>query len=306
MNDKLKILIAYDGSGSADASLDDLVKAGLPMENVEATVISVAEIWLPPQNSEDDEEQKFITESVRKRYEAGLKILEETKKFAKNATERVRSIFPNWEVKSETTYGSPAWEILSYAEKVEASLIVVGAKGLSAVERVLIGSISQKVVTEANCSVRVARGKVEVDESPTRIIVGYDGTDGSNEVIKQIAKRHWKSDTQFKIVIAEDTMFIRSSLQIEADELEKAGNEVVENLHNKGLQAFLVVEEGNPKQILIEQADKWDADCIFIGATQYNDFLTKYLLGSVSSAVVTRANCSVEVIRPEKSVDENE
>ncbi len=42
----MKILIAYDGSDCAEAALDDLQCAGLPLE-AEAQIISVAEVWLP-------------------------------------------------------------------------------------------------------------------------------------------------------------------------------------------------------------------------------------------------------------------
>lgn len=44
----MKILIAYDGSDSADTAIDGLQRAGLPTENVEALVVSVGEVWLPP------------------------------------------------------------------------------------------------------------------------------------------------------------------------------------------------------------------------------------------------------------------
>jgi hypothetical protein len=44
----MKILIGYDGSTTADAALDDLKSAGLP-DRAEAIVISVAEVWLPPE-----------------------------------------------------------------------------------------------------------------------------------------------------------------------------------------------------------------------------------------------------------------
>ena len=99
-------------------------------------------------------------------------------------------------------------------------------------------------------------------------------------------------------MIVEDTAIIRRSLDIEADKIEQTGAEIVEKLNSENLSATLVVREGNPKQILVEEAENWGADCIFVGATKFNDFLTKYLLGSVSSAVVTRAHCSVEVVRP--------
>jgi hypothetical protein len=44
---RMKALIAYDGSACAEAALDDLKRAGLPGE-VEAMIVTVAELWLPP------------------------------------------------------------------------------------------------------------------------------------------------------------------------------------------------------------------------------------------------------------------
>jgi len=47
VNNIMKLLIAYDGSRCAEAALDDLTHAGLPVKG-EAAVLSVAEVWLPP------------------------------------------------------------------------------------------------------------------------------------------------------------------------------------------------------------------------------------------------------------------
>jgi hypothetical protein len=44
----MKVLIAYDGSDSADTAIDGLQRAGLPAAEVEALVVSVGEVWLPP------------------------------------------------------------------------------------------------------------------------------------------------------------------------------------------------------------------------------------------------------------------
>ena len=43
----MKLLIANDGSESADTAIDGLLRAGLPSKDVEALVVSVAEVWLP-------------------------------------------------------------------------------------------------------------------------------------------------------------------------------------------------------------------------------------------------------------------
>ena len=42
----MRVIIAYDGSEGAQAALDDLGRAGLG-NNVEATIVSVAEFFLP-------------------------------------------------------------------------------------------------------------------------------------------------------------------------------------------------------------------------------------------------------------------
>jgi nucleotide-binding universal stress UspA family protein len=55
--------------------------------------------------------------------------------------------------------GHAAEEILELAREVGADLIIVGSKGLTGVERLVIGSVAERVVREAGCSVEVARAK---------------------------------------------------------------------------------------------------------------------------------------------------
>ena len=63
-----------------------------------------------------------------------------------------------------------------------------------------------------------------------------------------------------------------------------------------GLNASLMIRRGNPKDEIIEEAEGWGADCIFLGAKGTRG-VERLLLGSVSSAVSARARCSVEVVR---------
>lgn len=295
INENFKVLIGYDGSRFADAALDDLKNIGLP-DNTEALILTVAEVWLPPH--EEGEELNFITEGLRKKYEENMEILKSARETAARAAERVRNNFPDWKVTSEATYGSPAWEILFRAEDLMPDLIVVGAQGVFGLEQVLVGSVAQKIVTEARCSVRVARGKVEVDDSPKRLVIGYDGTPGADFTVETVCRRILPADTEVKVVIVKDKGVIRRSLEIDEEKIEETGKQVIQKLEACGLKASLSVNEGNPKYLLVEEAKNFNADCIFVGATKFNDPLTKYLLGSVSSAVVTRAHCSVEVVRP--------
>jgi len=53
--------------------------------------------------------------------------------------------------------GKPAEEIMKVAAKHRANLIVMGAKGLGAIARFLLGSVSTRVVQHSSCSVLVVR-----------------------------------------------------------------------------------------------------------------------------------------------------
>jgi nucleotide-binding universal stress UspA family protein len=51
-----------------------------------------------------------------------------------------------------------------------------------------------------------------------------------------------------------------------------------------------------PKNVIIEEADKWGADLIVVGSHGHRG-IERFLLGSVSEGVALHAHCSVEVIR---------
>jgi nucleotide-binding universal stress UspA family protein len=63
-----------------------------------------------------------------------------------------------------------------------------------------------------------------------------------------------------------------------------------------GAVATCLVKEGDPKRVIVEEAETWQADCIFVGARGLTR-LKRFLLGGVSTAVAARAHCSVEVAR---------
>jgi nucleotide-binding universal stress UspA family protein len=57
----------------------------------------------------------------------------------------------------EVLVGSPTTEILDYARRVDAGVIVVGTQGRTGLDRVLVGSVAETIVREAPCSVLVVR-----------------------------------------------------------------------------------------------------------------------------------------------------
>lgn len=291
MADRMKILIAYDGSECADAALEDLRWAGLP-EGVECKVLSVIETWLPPPSGLEivehiDREQEFMTLAAR-------------------AAMRVTKARPAWQVKAEVGIGSPASVILEKADEWKPDLIVLGAHGRSALGRFVFGSVSQKVLHEAKGSVRVARGQAEEPDRPVRLLIGFDGSQGAKEAVRAVTVRSWPADCEIRLVysawpnldlssqpmvgkiadwIAEEDLRIKKWIDAEVSDLNAAG-----------LRTHAVIKAEEPKQLLLAEAEKWKADCIFVGARGLSRF-ERLRLGSVSSAVAARAHCSVEVVR---------
>jgi len=54
-------------------------------------------------------------------------------------------------------FGDPGHEVAAYAEEVSAGLIVLSSHGRSGLERLLIGSVAERVVRLAHCPVLVLR-----------------------------------------------------------------------------------------------------------------------------------------------------
>ncbi len=54
--------------------------------------------------------------------------------------------------------------------------------------------------------------------------------------------------------------------------------------------------EGSPKEVIVDEAEQWDADLIVVESHGYGN-VEKFVLGPVSQAVASHAPCSVEIVR---------
>jgi nucleotide-binding universal stress UspA family protein len=301
----MKALIAYDGSACADAALDDLKRAGLPGE-IEAMVVTVAELWLPPPQITFEPVLTTAAEPLPAPIEAARNL-------AITASRRLQTIFPAWDVRAEALVGSPASAILNKADEWKPDLIVAGSHGRSALGRFIMGSVSQKVVTEAHCSVRVARGGGTDAVAPARILLGFDGSLDARAAVRTIASRKWPEKSEIRVLaVLAPTISDFTSLPLTPEQIaqreasarewmQKQVEAAAEELRSSGLTITPVITAGDPKQALLDEADGWGADSLFIGARGHNR-LVRFMLGSVATALATRARCSVEVVRTKKSV----
>jgi nucleotide-binding universal stress UspA family protein len=309
----MKLLIGYDGSVCADCALDDLQRAGLPRE-AEAVVLSVAEQWLAfPLSGEAVGSEAGNSRAAVARPALApcpAEALEEARGLAAKASAKLKSYFTAWEVSAETVSGSPAREILKKADSYKPDLIVLGCQGRSALGRFFLGSVSQKVVSEACCPVRVARGTAWKNGAPVRILIGLDGSPGSRAAVSAVASRAWPMGSEVRLITVIDqsgpaTADLGSYAETTPEGYSQHIREWVRRFEEAAAKqlrwADLLVswkiEAGDPKHTIVSDAEEWGADCIFLGSSGLSNGARSHTLGSVSTAVVARAQCSVEIVR---------
>ncbi|HET9532867.1 MAG TPA: universal stress protein [Blastocatellia bacterium] len=306
----MKVLIAYDGSEYADKAINDLQRAGLP-RGAEAMILSAADVFVPPISPEEYEQaetaiDKKVLARAREMRKKADDAVEQARKMALEASRKLQDGFPDWTLHAEAVGDSPAWAIIKKADEWDADLILVGTHGRSAPGRFLLGSVSQKVADKARCSVRIGRGRAREQDAPLRVLLGVDGSPGSEAALDTVAGREWPAGAQARLITVLDLMISTSLRWVESgDESEetwirKMIDAATEKLRRKGLEVSSVIRDGEANRVLIREAEEWGADSIFVGARGLRR-IERLFLGSVSSAVAARASCSVEIVRAKQA-----
>jgi nucleotide-binding universal stress UspA family protein len=312
----MRILIGYDGSEHSNAALDDLKRAGLPSDS-EVLVVSVGDLLMsnPPVSEIIGQvlTSRRVSSALKQAHTHEEMVIREAEEIAAQAVDRLRLEFPDWKISSKVLTGAPAWELIDAANDWNADLVIVGSQGRSAIGRFFLGSVSKKVVTDSRCSVRVARPRVEIDEdAPPRIIIGVDGSPAAEQAIYAVGQRVWQDGTEVRLIAVDDgtppnlitarlpqaAEMINSYFQKRESRVSAMLEWATKELNAINLKTSILKEKGDPRNILLAQAGEWNADSIFVGTRDFKSGFERFRLGSVSTAVVTNAHCSVEVVRP--------
>jgi len=147
----MKILLATDGSAHSNAAAEEVARWALA-PNTEVRVVSAYEIPSLILSA------PLSAGNMAPTYEDAGVI---TRKPAEDAVERAAKTIveshPKLSISTEVLIGSPKTAILDEADAFGADLIVVGSQGQNAIDRFLMGSVSQSVALHAKCSVQIVR-----------------------------------------------------------------------------------------------------------------------------------------------------
>lgn len=181
-------------------------------------------------------------------------------------------------------------EIVDEAEKRQVDIIVMGRRGLTGLQRLMMGSNTAKVIGYAHCSVLVVPKDAKIKGK--KILLSVDGSrysDTAATAAMRIAK----------ILKAE----VRVISVVYSDHQEKRHHEAVENV--KRVEAFMTKEgikvsgqilSGKPGEAIIEEAKAREVDLIVVGSHGRTG-LERLLMGSVSDRVIGYSDCAVLVVK---------
>lgn len=142
-----KILIPFDGSDSSKNAIFKGLATGI-FKDSEIHIITVipSRVIAPSKNSYMGTD---MIDAISKANAAqALETIETAKSIFKEAGGVASAVVRE---------GDAAEEILAYADESKIDLIVMGNRGLGTFKKILLGSVSSKVVSNSSCSVLIVK-----------------------------------------------------------------------------------------------------------------------------------------------------
>lgn len=196
--------------------------------------------------------------------------------------------------------------VVEEAEKNHAEMIIMGRRGRTGLKRLMMGSVTAKVIGHANCNVLVVPRAAKVELR--NILVATDGSRFSDAAAGQavgIAKRCGAGLTVISVIPSEASSpfdIVHSEMQrgLISEKERRAAEcniKAIRDLAEKeGISVEGIIAEGKPYEAIIETANERKADLIVVGSHGRTG-LEKLLMGSITERVIVLATCAILVVK---------
>lgn len=214
--------------------------------------------------------------------------------------------------------GSPSGVIVDKA--ADYDIVVVGARGREMTGELGLGPVASRVVEHAPMPVLV--GRALRSEEGIRILAAVDGSAASLAAVETLDSLFDLDSGEICLMHVAETPWLHLGLEedwqtySEEDkdsseegslerELVREGEIAVEQarklLHNRRLSVSTRIDQGDPANEILSEAESGQYDLVVVGATGTRD-LKHSMLGSVSFKVAWNAPCSVLIVREPEQV----
>jgi nucleotide-binding universal stress UspA family protein len=278
-----KVLIAVDGSESSMHALRESFKLA-NNEQSWMTVLSVIPTY------EGDLGATWIT-NVKEALAKPCKIaLLEAEKLAKDERVLIKTVCEEGEIHER---------IVDLADAEDCDLIVMGRKGISGLEKVLVGSVTARVIGHSQRDVLVVPKDAAIGWKS--ILFATDGSKYSEAATNRaigLAKSHGSEVKVISVVDVTEEFIARAPGALE--DLVKKAKGIVEAVKKKasseGIKAEGIVREGEAYKVITDIASKEKSGVIVLGSHGRTG-LKRLLMGSVTEKVIGYAPCPVIVVK---------
>jgi nucleotide-binding universal stress UspA family protein len=290
----MRILVASDLSPASD----EAVRQGLSLASAEGNELALCHVLpgapmhtLFPQDYEPDVEAHL---ALQPRVAEALRT--QVSRLAAGAYVAFQTFIEQ---------GSDYAEIIRRAEDFQAGLLVVGSHGRTGLKRLFLGSVAERVVRYAPCTVLVAR-----EHREGAVLVATDLSDPSLPAIEAGAREAARRGRKLVVMHATETAVPGSDAAmallgaiavVEPPEVAETrrtlARQVIQTaLEGIGAQGEVQIVDGSPLAEILRLIEALPAELLVVGAKGRSS-VSRVVLGSVSANVVQGAPCSVLAVR---------
>ena len=304
----MNILIATDGSEYASNALNFVLRFPFPEDSIMTVLSVVAEVPMLPA------ELDALNEAQREAlHQANKSLVEDAEELVASEGKRLRE--DGWSGEALVRHGNPVDEILRVAEEIDADLIVLGSHGIGMAKRFLLGSVSDRVLEYATCSVLIVKKKpgeaaaaaiAPGTNAPYKIMLAYDNTDVAQACLNQCASLPLEDNSEISVVyvmplITAYRQDVRQHInaiwlqkkQIMQNELDKAVKKLKWATPNVTTQ---LREAENVSHEILTAAEQAGSDLIMFGCKD-KGAIRNLLFGSITRRMARYAECTVWAVR---------
>jgi nucleotide-binding universal stress UspA family protein len=299
----MRVLLATDGSDSAAAALEFL--AGFPFPaGSEAIVLSVIDNRSFPLDDEFGDAFGIDLQETREVQQG------ETERLLAATGQRLREA--GWAGATQIRNGDPAEEIIQAAEEQDVDLVVLGSHGTTGIGRFLLGSVSDRVLSHAPCSVLIVRAPAAPQPAAAagrdrwRILLAHDSSEASAKALSLCASLPLDDTAEVTAVrVMPLVTGYRQDIQQQLNTIWQQKKQAAGASLEEAVQALrwstphVAAELREAEDVsaeILDMAEQSGTDLIMLGC-KGRSAIQRFLLGSKTNRIARHAQCSVWAVR---------
>jgi nucleotide-binding universal stress UspA family protein len=196
--------------------------------------------------------------------------------------------------------GSPAQLVLDSATNLSADLVVVGVRGRSRLSEAVLGSVSHRVLMHGSCPTLIVRGAAR---KVKRVLIAIEERNDADRIVKWLTEHPLADPVELRVVHAIIPIGVNDPYDALGtstwwEGAERYAEELVKSTAGKLLNPRYTVStkvaQGNPAAVIEQEAQDMD---LVVVTSHGRKGISRFLLGSVSHAVVHHVSCPILVLR---------